>query len=70
MHIHSVYLAKGKKHTIATVTAANVVVTGFSRIENVEPRLYMDNFVSFRDIFHALHIETIHFSGTVRTNLK
>jgi hypothetical protein len=39
------YLAKGKKHAIATVTAADVAVTGLTpRIENVEPRLYMDNF--------------------------
>jgi hypothetical protein len=64
-----VYLAKGKKHAIATATAADAAVTGLtSRIENVEPRLYMDSFFLFHDILHGLHMETINFSGTVRPN--
>jgi hypothetical protein len=65
----TVYLVKGKKHVIATVTAADAAVTGrTSRIENVEPRLYVDKFFSYHDILDDLHIETINFSRTVRPN--
>jgi hypothetical protein len=66
-YTRTAYLSKDKKHVTATVAATDATVTGLtSRIENVRPKLCIDNFFSYPDLLVDLLIETINFYGTVR----
>jgi hypothetical protein len=62
-----VYLGKDRIHATDTMTTTHEIVPGImTRIQNVEHKLYVDNFFSSPDLFDGLHTKTKNCYGTVR----
>jgi len=59
---------KDRKHVTPSSRATHATITELTRIENVQQKLYMDNF--FSSPSDKLHIKTINSSSTVRPNRK
>ena len=60
----SMYFGKGRKCATFSMTAT------YARIDNVEHKLFMDNFFSSPASFDDSHTKTIYCCGTVRPNRK
>jgi hypothetical protein len=66
-----VYSWKDRTYAPDTMTATHATVAGLTRrAENVEHKLYMDDFFSSPDLFSDLHSRKINCCGTVGLNQK